>query len=258
MPRLSPIVRLLLWINIGSFAAQVLLWINLPDMLGLRCILSPHFSPYQLFTHLFVHASFSHLFSNMLSLLTFGSVLEYELTSRRFITFYIITGLGAAVLYSIIHYIEIRSLYELCQAYMANPNPESFATYLGRFSHDTYRTFYYFTTDFFTAAQDPAYIAKSKSIVSQLYMLKADVPVVGASGAIFGILMAFAMLHPNTELLLIFFPIPIKAKYFVALYGAYELYAGIQANPVDNVAHFAHLGGIMFAYFLIKWWKVRH
>ena len=193
----------------------------------------------------------------MLSLLTFGPTLEYELTSRRFATFYIVTGLGAALLYSIVHHFEIRNLHNLYQAYMANPNPESFSIYLGHFSHETYRTFYYFATDFFTAAQDPTYIAKSKSIASQLYMLKTDVTVVGASGAIFGILMAFAMLHPNAELLLIFFPIPIKAKYFVAIYGAYELYAGIQANPIDNVAHFAHLGGIIFAYLLVKWWGIQ-
>ena len=80
-------------------------------------------------------------------------------------------------------------------------------------------------------------------------------PMVGASGAIFGILMAFGMLFPNTELFLMFIPVPIKAKYFVTFYGLYELYAGIQRNPGDNIAHFAHIGGMIFAFILIKYWN---
>lgn len=79
--------------------------------------------------------------------------------------------------------------------------------------------------------------------------------MVGASGAIFGILMAFGMLFPNTELFLLFFPFPIKAKYFVLFYGLYELYAGFGRVPGDNVAHFAHLGGMLFAFILIKIWR---
>ena len=93
--------------------------------------------------------------------------------------------------------------------------------------------------------------------MSQLYRLKADIPTVGASGAIFGILTAFSMLFPNAQLSLFFLPIPISAKYFIVLYGMYELYAGIQDNPADNVAHFAHLGGIVFAYLFIRWWRKR-
>ncbi|MGF1533309.1 MAG: rhomboid family intramembrane serine protease [Bernardetiaceae bacterium] len=84
---------------------------------------------------------------------------------------------------------------------------------------------------------------------------RENLPVLGASGAVFGILMAFAMLYPNVRLMLLFPPIPIKAKYFVALYGAYELYATIQANPGDNVAHLAHLGGMLFAFILVKLWQ---
>ena len=98
------------------------------------------------------------------------------------------------------------------------------------------------------------YIA-SKEIAGQLYALKADMPTVGASGSIFGIFMAFAMLFPNIELFLFFVPLPIKAKYMIAIYGMYELYAGMLANPADNVAHFAHLGGALFAYLFIRWWK---
>ncbi|MEL6412804.1 MAG: rhomboid family intramembrane serine protease, partial [Bacteroidota bacterium] len=91
--------------------------------------------------------------------------------------------------------------------------------------------------------------------VQQLYTLKANIPVVSASGAIFGLLMAFAMLFPNAALFVYFIPIPVKAKYFMAFYTLYELYAGVQNNPASNVAHFAHVGGVLFGYLFIRWWK---
>ena len=87
-----------------------------------------------------------------------------------------------------------------------------------------------------------------------MYQANIDVPMVGASGAIFGILMAFGLLFPNTELFMLFIPFPIKAKYFVAFYGLYELYSGIQNVQSDNVAHFAHVGGMLFAYILLRYW----
>lgn len=255
MQRITPIVKQLLLINIGVFFVQNLLGIDLINTLGLRYIFSDSFRPYQFFTHLFVHASLGHLFSNMFALLTFGPVLEYTLTSRRFITFYLFTGLGAAALYAGIQYLEVSNLEALYHTYLAQPNPEGLVAYLKHFPQDTYNTFYPFIRAFFEHPQELTYIAKSKAIVGQLYMLKANMPTVGASGSVFGIFMAFAMLYPNAELFLYFIPIPIKAKYVIAFYGIYELYAGLRENPADNVAHFAHLGGILFAYLFIRWWR---
>lgn len=255
MQRLTPIVRQLLLINIGLFFVQRLLSIDLINILGLRYIFSDFFRPYQLFTHLFVHADFFHLFTNMFALFTFGPILEYTLTSKRFITFYLLTGIGAAVLYASIQYIEISQLENLYRTYLAQPSPESLVAYLRHFPQSTYNTFYPFITAFFEHPDETAYIARSKDIASQLYRLKADMPTVGASGSVFGIFMAFAMLYPNVELFIYFIPIPIKAKYVIAFYGVYELYTGMRANPADNVAHFAHLGGILFAYLFIKWWR---
>jgi len=117
--------------------------------------------------------------------------------------------------------------------------------------------YYTFICDFFQYSDNPAYIGKSKAIVTQLYYLKTGIPIVGASGSIFGLLTAFAMLYPHTRLFLFLFPIPIKAKYFLILYGIYELYAGLANNPSDNVAHFAHLGGVLVAYLFIKVYKSR-
>ena len=257
MHQITPIVKKLLILNIALFFAQNLLKLDLIDTLGLRCMLSNYFRPYQFFTHLFVHASFSHLFSNMFALLTFGPVLEHTLHPKKFVTFYIITGLGAAVLYAGIQYIEISKLATLYHTYLVQPSAESFVVYLKYFPHDTYSALHPFISAFFEHPNDLAYIAKSKAIVHQLYTIKADMPTVGASGSVFGIFMAFAMLFPNTALFLFFIPFPIKAKYVIAIYGVYELYASIRDSPADNVAHFAHLGGIVFAYFFVRWWKRR-
>jgi membrane associated rhomboid family serine protease len=257
MHQITPVVKRLLGLHIAIYLAQSLLDIDLVGLLGLRCILSSYFKPYQFFTHLFVHASFGHLLSNMFALFTFGPVLEYTLHAKKFITFYMITGLGAAALHVGIQYVEVKELATLYHAYLAQPAPESFVVYLNRFPHATYSTLYPFISAFFEHSNDLAYITESKKIVHQLYKIKADMPTVGASGSIFGIFTAFAMLFPNTELFLFFIPLPIKAKYVIAIYGVYELYAGIRDNPTDHVAHFAHLGGIVSAYCFIMWWKRR-
>ena len=256
MQRITPIVKQLLLLNIGLFFLQSLLRIDLIHTLGLRYVFSNLFRPYQLFTHLFVHANFGHLFTNMFALFTFGPILEYTLSSKRFATFYILTGIGAAVLYAVTQYLVVSRLEALYHAYLVQPNPASFVAYLNYFPQSTYNSFYPFIKAFFAHPDELAYIAESKAIVSQLYTLKANMPtMMGASGSVFGIFMAFSMLYPNVELFLYFIPIPIKAKYVIALYGAYELYAGVRQSPTDNVAHFAHLGGILFAYIFIRWWR---
>ena len=99
------------------------------------------------------------------------------------------------------------------------------------------------------------YIVAGKQLFRQIVELKVNVPMIGASGAIFGILLAFGMLFPNTELYLMFIPIPIKAKYFVLGYGLLELFLGMQNSATDNVAHFAHLGGMLFGFFMVKYWS---
>jgi membrane associated rhomboid family serine protease len=258
MYRITPIVQKLLLLNIALFFMHSSLGLDLVDSLGLRCVLSDYFRPYQFFTHLFVHANLGHLGSNMFALLTFGPMLEQTLHAKKFILFYVITGLGAALLYAIIQYFEVSNLEELYYNYLVQPNPTSFVAYLKHFPRSTYSFFYPFISSFFEHSDDLSYIAKSQAIISQLYTLKADMPTVGASGSVFGIFMAFAMLFPNTALFLVFIPFPIKAKYVVAMYGVYELCAGIRSHPADNVAHFVHLGGIVFAYLFIRWWKQRH
>jgi membrane associated rhomboid family serine protease len=255
MTKLTPIVEKLLFINIVLFLAHKFLGFNLIDLFGFRFLFSEHFRTYQLFTHLFMHASFLHLCSNMFSLVSFGPILEQTLSSKRFLLFYLVAGVGAALLYSLVGYVQLSKLSTLYHAYMVHPTPEGFTTFLNRFPQHLYKSSYEFGYHFFDHPDNQAYIVESKVIIDKLYRLKTDMPTVGASGAIFGILTAFSMLFPYAQVSLFLLPIPIKAKYFIVLYGLYELWAGIETRPADQVAHFAHLGGILFGYLFIKLWQ---
>ena len=168
-----------------------------------------------------MHGNLSHLFFNMFALWMFGKTLENIWGAKRFLIYYMITGIGAATLHLAINQYQIFNL--------ASTMPEML-----------------------DIAKQGLYNAGNADSLRLTQLVST--PTVGASGAVFGILLAFGMLFPNT-LLYIYFAIPIKAKYFVLAYGFLELYLGISNNPNDNVAHFAHLGGMVFGFFLIKYWK---
>lgn len=254
---LTPMVKNLLLINVGVFLIQFILEVNLPQILGLRYIFSTEFEPYQIFAHIFVHADGWHLFSNMFALFIFGPLLERFWGSGKFLIFYLFTGLGASLLFSVINYFEIRQIEVDAQEYVANPGPDNFQSFITEHAEHLYSRNYNFIEQFHDNPQNQRLIEESISFVNSYYARMANIPMVGASGAVFGILMAFGYLFPNTTLMLLIPPIPIKAKYFVAFYGLYELYAGIQRMPGDNVAHFAHIGGMLFAFILIKIWQTK-
>ncbi|GAA4315363.1 rhomboid family intramembrane serine protease [Nibribacter koreensis] len=253
MPPITPVVRNLLILNViiffGSRAAEVYVFQNF----ALHDIRSEYFQVYQVLTHMFLHGSVMHLFSNMLSLFFFGPMLEHYWGAKRFTIFYLVTGIGASLLYSVVRYVEISQIQEMVVAFMQNPDPVDLRKILDSLVGNNYNVD--FILQLKRNPDNVAMIAEAKQTVQQLFQRTLDSPMLGASGAVFGILMAFGMLFPNTELMLLFFPIPIKAKYFVFLYGAYELYAGVQRAPGDNVAHFAHLGGMLFAFILLKLWQ---
>jgi hypothetical protein len=154
--------------------------------------------------------------------------------------------------------------------YLENPSPDNFSDFIAAHSIKTDRGIYLVGTSngeivswnaeaietrYYESPDDTGLINQTRDIVVSVYDFLSNRPMVGASGAIFGILMAFGMLFPNTTLMLLFPPIPIKAKYFVAIYGFFELYAGLQRVEGDNVAHFAHLGGMLVAFILLKIWQ---
>lgn len=249
---ITPMVRNLLIINVVVFLLQNGGIITMEDF-ALHYFGSDYFKPVQLFSHMFMHGSWGHLFSNMFSLFIFGPMLERFWGPQRLLAFYLITGLGASLLYTGVRAYELHNLREDTAIYMENPSPVAFDSYMDEHLGDGVGR--ELTVAYLRNPDNPEYIEATRDMVSQVYARAYNSPLVGASGAIFAILMAFGLLFPNLELMLLFLPVPIKAKYFVLFYGAYELYAGFNRTPGDNVAHFAHLGGMLFAYILVRMWQ---
>lgn len=244
-------VRNILIINVVVFILQDRLF-NSAEF-ALYYFGSDYFRPVQLLTHMFMHGGVGHLFSNMFSLFIFGPLLERYWGAQRFLTFYLITGLGASLLYLGVRAYELNQLKEDTVQYIESPSPVAFNNYMDQ--HVGTGAGRQIAIAYQRDPDNPEYIEGTKDVISNMFKRIYNSPLVGASGAIFGILMAFGLLFPNLELFLLFLPIPIKAKYFVLLYGAYELYAGFNRVPGDNVAHFAHLGGMLFAYILVRMWQ---
>lgn len=257
---LPVVVKNLLIINGLCFLANVVLETrfnySLNETLGLYFPESNHFRPYQLITHVFMHGSFMHLFFNMFSLWMFGNVLENYWGPKRFFIYYFVTAFGAAALLLGVNGYEIYTLKTAIANYAADPNIDAFIRLIDKdaaLAHSGVVN--EFVSQWQAQPQNPQFVQSSLEIADALVQRKMNVPTVGASGAVFGLLLAFGMLFPNTELMMLFIPFPIKAKYFVIGYGAIELYQGIANNPSDNVAHFAHLGGMLFGFILIKIWN---
>jgi len=227
------------------------------ESFGMRYFHSENFQPYQILTYMWVHGGFGHLFSNMFSVLIFAPILERVWGSKKFLIYYLATGIGAGILYSGINYYENYSFEVKVKSYEQNPSPESFRKLVLNNSSEYYNQLYDFIDSY---EQNPSNSNDNLSIAyaNDLLKVKSDVPMVGASGAVFGILLAFAMLFPNMELMLLFLPIPVKAKYVVLVYGIYELWSEINRMPGDNVAHFAHLGGMLIGYLILKYWKRKY
>jgi membrane associated rhomboid family serine protease len=253
--RLTPVVKNLLIVNIALLLLGSVVSIDLGDIFGLRYIFAESFQPYQFITYMFFHGGFGHLLGNMFALFIFGPLLEKFWGSKRFFFFYMATGIGAGLLYGAIDFFEMRSLENAAESYIENPNYEDFNTFVTEHAEFAFNQWYSFIDAFGDNQDNPEYIKESISRVKEVVRFKGNIPMIGASGAIFAILFAFGYLFPNTQLMLLFPPIPIKAKYLVTFYGLYELYAGIQRAPGDNVAHWAHLSGMLVAFILLKTWQ---
>ena len=154
----------------------------------------------------------------------------------------------------VVQYIELNHLANLVANYNQSPSFELFNSIVNKYVSTPTDSFKSFINQFQFNPNDLDYIDKSKLYLQSLYVEIVNIPTIGASGAVFGILLAFGMLFPNTELMLMFPPIPIKAKWFVLGYGLIELFSGV-SQPGSNIAHFAHLGGMLFGFILIKYWN---
>ena len=253
MFQLTPIVKNLLILNVVFFIVDAYV-LPLTPGFALYSFMSPAFMPFQFVTYMFLHANIGHIFGNMFGLIIFGPMLERVWGPKRFLIFYFVTGIGAGALFLAIDFFETTQLQAAAATYMQYPSPDGLIDFMSKHAEGYYRANLDFINNFEEHPQDPRIIQDSVNFVKSYLQQQVSIPMVGASGAIFGILMAFGLLFPNTELFLLFVPFPIKAKYFVAFYGMYELYAGIQNAQTDNVAHFAHLGGMLFAFIMLKVW----
>lgn len=256
---LPTVVKNLLIINALMLLATFLFSSVGPDlneMFALHHWSSDKFRPHQFVSYMFMHGGMTHLFFNMFALWMFGRVLEQVWGPKRFLIYYMATGIGAALLQMIVMSIELSSLGNAVALLSESGNPDAFAEFIDGYVPDAYQSqFNQLLASWVLSPESVEVQAAALNLAGDLLELKREIGTVGASGSVFGILLAFGVLFPNTELMLLFPPIPIKAKYFVLGYGLIELYLGISSNPSDNVAHFAHLGGMLFGYLLIRYWK---
>jgi len=206
-----PVTLNLIIMNVVVFLAQMTLdnSIGLTNKLMLYPVMFPEFKPYQIITHMFAHGGFGHIFFNMFGLWMFGKILETFWGAKRFLFFYLVCGLGAAICHMAVQY------FRYTQA-----------------------------VDLFNAGQ----VERAQEIYAGLG------PALGASGAVMGIFVAFAYLFPNTELYVMFIPVPVKAKWVVLVLIGIDLFGGFGTFK-DNVAHWAHLGGALVGFLLVYYWN---
>lgn len=258
---ITPAVKVIIIINVIVFLGINMLSkrtdIDLVNMLALHLPQSQYFAIYQYVTHMFTQVGLTHLFFNMFAVFMFGRILESVWGTKRFVFYYFVTGLGAAVLHSLVSWWGIHNMQEQFYAFQTTPDPGAFAEFVrAHVSNPPVLSQLMQLVDAWNQnPTSPQLIGAAEANMQAIIQATINVPTIGASGAVFGILLAFGMLFPNTELFIMFIPIPIKAKYFVLLYGAAELFFGLQNSVGDNVAHFAHLGGMLFGFFLILYWK---
>jgi membrane associated rhomboid family serine protease len=228
-----PVVKNLIIINavmlLLTYAVKTVSGTDLNSILGLYFPKSEFFRSWQVVTHMFMHGGVVHLLFNMFALWMFGRILERVWGPKRFLFYYLVTGLGAAFTHELVQYMQYNKAMSLL-------TPEQL-----QYVYDNGKSF----------------LLQYRNIpdvqMGNLNLI-LNIPTVGASGAVFGVLLAFGVLFPNTQLMFLFPPIPVKAKYVVIGYGLIELYLAI-TSPGSNIAHAAHLGGMIFGYIMIRYWR---
>ncbi len=258
---LPTVVKNLLIINGLVFLAQNTLnspSFNIDDTFALHAWQSDLFKPWQLLTHLFMHGSFSHIFLNMLALWMFGSVLENVWGSKRFLTFYLICGLGAALMHLLALSYEMMPLMK---DYAALFQEQALKDPMEHNALIRFLQRYHVFEDpdgiikaLQTQPLDPVSAAKIYDGITNYYQHAISGATLGASGAVFGVLAAFGYLFPNTYIYM-YALIPVKAKWFVLFYAALEIYEGIANSAGDNVAHWAHVGGALVGLLIVITWN---
>lgn len=246
---LPQVTKNVLLLNIAFFVASLLLLsqgIDLTHSLGAHYVNSPFFEPYQVVTHFFMHSTdnFLHIFFNMWLFAMLGAYLENIWGAKRFFIFYLISAMGSFALYNMIGFIEIMNLKAQLARQIDLDQFDYFLKHTVNLNSDL-------------IGQINTYINENQIRVTpalENYLSKSITPMVGASGGVFGIMTAFAILFPNTEFRL-YFAIPVKAKYVVAGYLLLELYLAFENQAGDNVAHLAHIGGAIAGAIMVLVWR---
>lgn len=241
MMRITETVKHLIIVNIIFFVASFLV----PAMQGLFAMYfveNPNFYIWQPLTHMFMHGGMMHIFFNMFALFSFGSTLEAMWGGKKFLTFYLLCGFGAAIVHTGVNYITIESAISTLVDSGFNKG------------------------DILSLLSEGKYDLRWEGILGEGHLMNFlsafNTPVVGASGAIYGLLVAFAFMFPNAELMMMFIPVPVKAKYFVPGILLLDLYGGVSGGfslfgGGSGIAHFAHIGGALMGFILMYYWKKR-
>jgi len=237
MGRLTEAIKHLLIINVLFFIATNLYPDSMYSMFSLWFPVNEHFEWWQLVSHMFMHGGFMHILFNMYALWAFGSPLEQMWGRNKFLFFYFSAGLGAALIHIGVNYFYFNEgINAIVNSGVAKEQVLHVLSE-GKYSPDWYNL-------------------ASKSTIDN-FLNGFNTPAVGASGAIYGILVAFGMSYPNSELFLIFLPVPIKAKYFIPALIALDLFSGVTGYSIfgSGIAHFAHVGGALFGYLMMLYWR---
>ena len=234
MGKLTDAIKHLIIINVILYFAPQLLNIDLTNILALHYPKNEHFGAWQYITHMFMHGSPTHLLFNMYALWAFGTPLEQMWGRNKFLFFYFSAGIGAGLIYTLANYYQFNGIYE--QLVSMGISPLEIQNILS------------------TGKYNDSLITLSNKTMSEFYSLY-HTPAVGASGAVYGILVAYGLAFPNSKLALIFLPVPIAAKYFIPLMILGDLFFGVTKYSIGNIAHFAHIGGAIIGFIIAWYWK---
>jgi len=237
MGKLTDAVKHLIILNVIFFAASSFLGASLGDWLALYFPKNPHFGLWQYVSHMFMHGGFMHILFNMYALWAFGSPLEQMWGRNKFLFFYFSAGIGAGLIYTAVNYYQFNSIYnDLVSLGMSATEIQGLLE-SGRYNSSI-------------LDQIPE---NRLADIFQIY----NTPAVGASGAIYGVLVAFGMTFPNAKLALIFLPVPISAKYFIPVLIGLDLFSGVTGFSIfgGGIAHFAHVGGAIIGFIIMKFWQ---
>jgi membrane associated rhomboid family serine protease len=235
--KLTGAIKHLIIINVIVFLVPQLLQLDLTNMLALHFPENENFGFWQYVTHMFMHGSFPHILFNMYGLWAFGTPLEQLWGRNKFIFFYFSAGIGAGLIYTLVNYYQFNGIYDQLMGF-------------GLTTGDIQNILN-------TGGYNEAVITLPNETMRKFYSLY-HTPAVGASGAVYGVLVAFGLYFKDAKLALIFFPVPIAAKYFIPVMILGDLFFGMTKYSVGNIAHFAHIGGALIGFIIAYYWKRNH